>query len=117
MISKTNFYFSLKKTTTKSEDVMEKISTFFDTEGLPWNKLCRICTNGVPAMLGSRSGFQTKLKAKSLQAKGFHCVIHRYAPACCHRLCLGILRDQLIKVTRIPANKAVSNFILFRLKK
>ena len=70
------------KTTTKSEDVMEKISTFFDTEGLEWNKLCGICTNGAPAMLGSRSGFQTKVKAKSPQAKSFHCIIHRYALAC-----------------------------------
>ena len=70
---------------------MEKISTFFDTEGLPWNKLRRICTNGVPAMLGSRSGFQTKVKAKSPQAKGFYPFIHRHALACCHRLCLESL--------------------------
>ena len=70
------------KTTTKSEDVMEKISTFFDTEGLQWNKLCEICTDAAPAMLGSRSRFQTKVKAKSPQAKGFHCIIHRSALAC-----------------------------------
>ena len=70
------------KTITESEDVMEKISTFFDTEGLQWNKLCGICIDGAPAMLGSRSGFQTKVKAKSPQAKGFHCIIHRYALAC-----------------------------------
>ena len=34
-----------------------------------------------PAMLGLRSRFQTKVKAKSPQAKGFHCIIHRYALA------------------------------------
>ena len=33
-------------------------------------------------MLGSRSGFQIKVKAKSPQAKGFHCIIHRSALAC-----------------------------------
>ena len=70
------------ETTTKSKDVNEKISTFFDTEGLQWNELCGICTDGAPAMLGSRSGFQTKMKAKSPQAKCFHCIIHRYALAC-----------------------------------
>ena len=70
------------KTTTKSEDVTEKISTFFDTEGLQWNKLHGICTDSAQAMLGSRSGFQTKVKAKSPQAKGFHCIIHRSALAC-----------------------------------
>ena len=75
------FWTSLK-TITKNEDVMEKISTFFDTEGLQWNKLCGICTDGAPAMLGFRLGFQTKVKAKSPQAKGFHCIIHRYALAC-----------------------------------
>ena len=48
------------KSTTKSEDVIKKIFTFFDTEGLQWNKLCGLCTDGAPAMLGSRLGFQTK---------------------------------------------------------
>ena len=79
---KNKFLFCTLKTTTKSEDVMEKLSTFFDTEGLQWNKLCGICTDNAPAMLGSRSGFQTKVKAKSPQAKSFHCIIHRYALAC-----------------------------------
>ena len=55
---------------------------FFDTEGLQWNKLCGICTDGAPTMLGSRSGFRTEVKAKSPQAIGFHCIIHRYALAC-----------------------------------
>ena len=63
------------KTSIKSEDVMEKIFTFFDTEGLQWNKLCAIRTDGAPTMLGSRWGFQTKVKAKSPRAKGFHCII------------------------------------------
>ena len=80
---KTKFLFCTSlETTTKSKDVMEKIFTFFDTEGLQWNELCGICTDGAPAMLGSRSGFQTKIKAKSPQAKCFHCIIHRYALAC-----------------------------------
>ena len=61
---------------------MEKISTFFDTEGLQWNKLCGICTDGAPAMFSLRFGFQTKVKAKYPQVKGFHCIIHRYALAC-----------------------------------
>ena len=70
------------KTTTRSADAFETISTFFDTEGLEWNKVCGIYTDGAPAMLGSKSGFQAKVKEKSLQAKGFHCIIHRYALAC-----------------------------------
>ena len=61
---------------------MEKISTFFDTEGLQWYNLCGICTDGAPATHGSKSGFQTKVKAKCSQAKDFHCIIHFYALAC-----------------------------------
>ena len=67
---------------TKSEDVTEKIFTFFDAEGLQWNKLCGTCTDDALAMLDSMLGFQTKVKAKSPQAKCFHCTIHRYALAC-----------------------------------
>ena len=59
----------------------QKVSIFFDTESLQRNRLCGLCTNGALAVLGSRSGFRTKVKAKSPQAKGFHCIIHRYALA------------------------------------
>ena len=63
------------KTTTRSANAFETISTFFDMEGLEWNKVCGICTNGALAMLGLKSGFQAKVKEKS-QAKGFHCIVH-----------------------------------------
>ena len=66
MISKTNFYFALlKKLLQIVKMSWKKFLHFLIHEGLPWNKLRRICINGVPAMLGSRSGFQTKVKAKS----------------------------------------------------
>ena len=48
------------KTTTRSADVFETISTFFDMEGLEWNKVCGICTDGAKAMLGTKLGFQAK---------------------------------------------------------
>lgn len=68
-------------TTTKLEDIMEKISTFFEIERLRWENVCGICTNGAPAMLGSKSGFQAKVKELAPKAKGVHCMIHRYALA------------------------------------
>ena len=64
------------ETTAKAQDVMDTISKFFETEGLQWEKLCGVCTDGAPAMLGSKSGFQMKVKEKS-QVKGVHCMIHR----------------------------------------
>ena len=70
------------KTTTRSADVFETIFTFFDMVELEWNKVSGICTDGKPVMLESKSGFQAKVKEKSPQAKGFHCIIYHYALAC-----------------------------------
>jgi hypothetical protein len=79
---KEEFLFcSALETTTKGEDIMEKINTFFATGELQWKNVCGVCTDGAPAMLGSKSGFQTKVKELAPQAKGVHCMIHRYALA------------------------------------
>lgn len=79
---KEEFLFcSALESTTKSEDIMEKINTFFVSGGLEWDKVCGVCTDGAPSMLGSKSGFQNKVKQLAPQAKGVHCMIHRYALA------------------------------------
>ncbi|XP_066952540.1 zinc finger BED domain-containing protein 5-like [Macrobrachium rosenbergii] len=62
-------------------DVMNAVSSFFDKHGLSWNNLVGITTDGAPAMLGSRSGFQAKVKPKAPNAVGVHCFIHREALA------------------------------------
>ena len=68
---KEEFLFSRAlKTTTKGEDVMEMISSFFESNDLQWKNLCGVCTDGAPAMLGSRSGFQSKVKELAPQANG-----------------------------------------------
>ena len=38
---------------TKGEDVMQKLTEFFESQDLDWGNLCGICTDGAPAMLGS----------------------------------------------------------------
>ena len=68
-------YCKVLDSTTTAQDVMDSISTFFETEGLQWEKLCGVCTGGAPAMLGAKSGFQTKVKLKSPQVRGVHCMI------------------------------------------
>ena len=60
---------------------MEKMKTFFEAAGLQWEDVCGVCTDGAPAMFGSRSGFQKKAKELAPEAKGTHCFIHRYAHA------------------------------------
>ena len=74
------FCSDLEQTTT-GQDVLEKIDDVFDSSGLEWEKMCGVCTDGAPAMLGSKSGFQTRVKEKAPNAKGTHCMIHRYALA------------------------------------
>lgn len=69
------------ETTTKSDDIMAKIKTFFESGGLQWEKVGGVCTDGAPAMLGKKSGFQKKVKDLAPHAKGIHCMIHRYALA------------------------------------
>ena len=61
---------------------MEKVSHFFDDGSISWKNLCGICTDGAPAMLGSRSDFQKKVKDLAPDVKGTHCLIHRYALTC-----------------------------------
>nr|XP_039264593.1 zinc finger BED domain-containing protein 5-like [Styela clava] len=60
---------------------MEKLKIFFESANLEWKRVCGVCTDGAPAMLGSRSGFQKKVKELAPEAKGTHCAIHRYALA------------------------------------
>ena len=65
------------KTTTKAKDVMAKVEHFFDKENISWASLCGVCSDGVPAMLGAKSGFQTFVKNKAPNLVTTHCFIHR----------------------------------------
>ncbi|KRY07880.1 SCAN domain-containing protein 3 [Trichinella patagoniensis] len=67
------------KTTTKGADVFQAVSQFFEVNGLMWEKLVGVCTDGAPAMLGSRSGFVKMIKSKNPCIFAMHCVIHRQA--------------------------------------
>ena len=68
-------------TTTKAIDVMNIFSEFFEKEELSWSTLTGVCTDGAPAMLGSKSGFATLVKKKNPDITTIHCMIHREALA------------------------------------
>ena len=51
-----------------------------------------VCTDGAPAMLGCRSGYQTLVKEKSQDAIGKQCTFHRQA------LMVKTMPDELKKV-------------------
>ena len=67
------------ETTTKAEDVFRVVDAYFHKNGMKWEKLVGIFTDGAPAMLGCRSGFITRVKQKNPDAVGTHYVIHREA--------------------------------------
>ncbi len=80
------------ETTTTGEDVIEKPSSFFKANRIPWENCCGVRIDGVPAMLGSQSGFQKRVKEVAPNAVGIHCLIHRFA------LALKTLPDELCKI-------------------
>ena len=55
------FCSPLTKRTTTKEIFVNK---FFDERNLKWKHVIGVCTDGAPAMLGCRSGFQTLVKKK-----------------------------------------------------
>nr|XP_039257154.1 protein ZBED8-like [Styela clava] len=69
------------ETTSKAEDVFKLVAEFFENNELKWDKLVGVCTDGAPAMIGSRSEFIARIKQKNSDVIGSHCVIHRDALA------------------------------------
>ena len=53
----------------------------FVDSGLDRKIFCTICTDGAPAMLGCRTGFQTRVKAQVSDVMSLHCMIHKLALA------------------------------------
>ena len=69
------------ESTTRGEDVFNEVSEYFRKRGLSWDNVSACTTDGVPAMLGNRSGFRARVKAVNPNTKHIHCMIHRYALA------------------------------------
>ena len=75
---KEEFLFcSSLETTTKAADILEKVSTFFQSENLEWKNLVGCCTDGAPSMFGCHSGFQALVKIKAPKSRNVHCMLHR----------------------------------------
>ncbi len=71
---------------------MEQLPSFFKANRIPLENCCGVCTDGAPAMLGSKSGFQKRVKEVAPNSKGVHCIIHRFA------LASKTLPDELCKI-------------------
>ncbi|CAH2102489.1 unnamed protein product [Euphydryas editha] len=97
------------KTTSQGADVMDLISQYFEKHGLMWERLAGFCTDGAPAMLGSRSGLAALIKTKNPSAITTHCVIHRQALAAkTLPECFGIVMKTAIKIVNFIKNSALN---------
>ena len=76
--------------TTKGKNIFNIVDEFFKKNDLEWSKLVGRTTDGAPAMLGRKSGFQSYVKAVSPEIILTHCFIHRFA------LCANVLPPELL---------------------
>ena len=76
--------------TTKGKDIFNIVDEFFKKNDLEWSKLVGCTTDGAPAMLGRKSGFQSYVKAVSPEIIFTHFFIHRFA------LCAKVLPPELL---------------------
>ena len=76
--------------TTKGKDVFNVLADFFKENELDWSMLVGCTTDGAPAMLGRKSGFQVYVKNVAANATFVHCFIHRFA------LCTKVLPSELL---------------------
>ncbi len=83
---------TLLETTTTAADVKVKLSIFFRGSRILWENFCRVYADGAPAMLGSKLAFEKRVKELAPNAKGVHCMIHRFA------LASKTLPDKLSKI-------------------
>ena len=67
----------LFETTIAACYVFNKVGYFLQNQCIPCGNVCGVCTDGAPAMLGCRSGFQRLVINASPKAIGTHCMIHR----------------------------------------
>ena len=75
---KDEFLFSKPlETTTTAQDIFHTVGSFLQDNDMSWENVCGVCTDGAPAMLGCRSGFQRLVINASPKAVGTHCMIHR----------------------------------------
>ena len=68
------------QTSTTAADIFDLIDNFFKEHLIEWEKLCRVCTDGAPAMLGCNSGFQPLVKKVTPEVIGTHCIIASVVP-------------------------------------
>ncbi|XP_073533049.1 protein FAM200C-like [Phyllobates terribilis] len=68
-------------TTTKAADAKKLVDDFLRDNNLSFDMVSAVCTDGVPVMLGRKSGFGALVKADAPHIIVTHCILHSHALA------------------------------------
>ncbi|KAI6649935.1 protein ZBED8-like [Oopsacas minuta] len=99
---------------TRGIDVFNKVDTFFCKRRSRLEKSWAVCTDGAPSMLGSHSGFQTRVRQFVPDVITNHCMIDREALAAKTLLAsLNVILQEVFKIVNFVKSSAV-NTRLFR---
>ena len=107
-------------TKTTAKEIFDKVDDrSFEKHGIRWEHVIGVCTDGAPAMLGCRSGFQTLVKKKFPDAIGTYCTIHRQAlmVKTMPDELKSVLNDVIKKLNLIKVNAFNSGLLLIYAKK
>ncbi|XP_048852664.1 general transcription factor II-I repeat domain-containing protein 2-like [Brienomyrus brachyistius] len=104
--------FETLRSTTKSEDLFAAVERVLDTNGLSWEKLVGITTDGAPAMAGRKTGLATLISQKVSQCGGkvakYHCILHQ-EQLCARSVGMGDVVRDVIKIINCIRSKALSH--------
>ena len=65
------------QTSITAANIFDLINDFFKEHSIEWEKWCGVCTDGAPAIVGCKSGFQSLVKQVIPEVIGTHCIIYR----------------------------------------
>ena len=104
------------ETITRGEDIFALVDSFMKEEGLEWNNCSSICTDGAPAMLGSRKGFTARVKEINPNVMTSHCFVHQKNLAS-HRLSteLGNVMQDVIHIVNFIKSKSLHSRLFGKL--
>ena len=96
-----------------AEDVFKVVVTFFDNNGMKWERFVGVYTDSAPEMVGPRSGYVVRINRESPNAVGSHCAIHREFLA--SSTLSAAMKDKLATIVRAInfANASAVNTRLF----
>ena len=75
---------------TRGIDIYKKVSSFIECEGLKYEKLSSICTDGTPTMLGCRSGFIKHIKESAPYVR--EALASKTPLKCVFQVCIKIVK-------------------------